>query len=112
MKESVLVGNGATANLGGPVHSDPWVAMIDDHGELPEEDDPIGLGNWSEEREASFQSVASSIKDKVQIRDLKTGKNIILSREEVITKFREDRYNDVCGFKVINMVTEKDDDEA
>ena len=103
MKEGILVGNGETANLGGPVQSDPWTAMINDHGELPEEDDPIGYGKWNEERENSFQSVASSTRDKVQIRDLKTGKNITLNKDEVILKFREDRMNDVCGFEVINM---------
>lgn len=34
-----LVGSGRTAHLGGGlVKSDPWVAMIDDHGDVPEED--------------------------------------------------------------------------
>ena len=105
MKEGILIGNGETANLGGPVLSDPWTAMIDDHGDLPEEDDPAGYGKWNDERENSFQSVASSTRDKVQIRDLKTGQNITLNRDEVILKFREDRLNDECGFEVINMTT-------
>ena len=57
-------------------------------------------GKWTDEREKSFQSVASSTKDRIQIRDLKTGKDIVLTRAEVIAKFREDRYNDVHGFDV------------
>ena len=75
--------------------------MIDDHGELPEEDrEPIIKGKWTTEREESFQSVASSVKDRIQIRDLKTGADIVLTRAEVIAKFREDRYNDEHGFDV------------
>lgn len=57
-------------------------------------------GKWTEEREKSFQSVASSTKDRIQIRDLKTGQDIVLSRAEVIAKFREDRYYDKHGFDV------------
>ena len=111
MKEAILIGNGETAHLGGPVHSDPWVTMINDHGDLPEEDDIVGYGTWNDTREASFQSVASSTRNKVQIRDLKTGQNIVLSRDEVILKFREDRLNDKCGFEVINMVNEEPKEE-
>ena len=57
-------------------------------------------GKWTNEREDSFQSVASSVKDRIQIRDLKTGADIVLTRAEVIAKFREDRYNDEHGFDV------------
>jgi len=57
-------------------------------------------GKWTEERENSFQSVASSTKERIQIRDLKTGADIVLTRAEVIAKFREDRYNDAYGFDV------------
>ena len=75
--------------------------MIDDHGEVPEEDqEPIIKGKWTEERENSFQSVASSTKDRIQIRDLKTGADVVLTKAEVIAKFREDRYNDEHGFDV------------
>ena len=39
LNHDVLVGSGRTAHLGGGlVKSDPWVSMINDHGELPEED--------------------------------------------------------------------------
>ena len=102
LNHDILVGSGRTAHLGGGlVKSDPWVAMIDDHGNVPEEDrDPIIGGKWTEEREKSFQSVASSTKDRIQIRDLKTGQDIVLTRAEVIAKFREDRYNDQHGFDV------------
>ena len=102
LNSETLIGNGRTAHLGGGlVKSDPWVSMIDDHGELPEEDrEPMIRGKWTDEREESFQSVASSVKDRIQIRDLKTGEDIVLSRAEVIAKFREDRYNDEHGFDV------------
>ena len=102
MDERVLIGGADTAHLGGQVCSDPWVSMIDDHGEIPDAEEE--KGNWTEALEESFQSVASSTKDKVQIRDLKTGQNLVLTRLEVIAKFREDRYNDEYGFKVLNML--------
>ena len=104
MHEGILIGNGETAGLGGAVVSDPWVAMINDHGEIPEEEEsrPTIRGMWTQEHEDSFQSVASSTQEKIQIRDIKTGKDIILNRAEVIAKFREDRYNNKLGFKVLN----------
>ena len=103
MREEILIGNGVTANLGGPVTSDPWVTMIDDHGEILEEDrQPTVRGIWTQEHENSFQSVASSNQEKIQIRDLKTGEDRTLSRAEVIVKFREDRYNNDLGFRILN----------
>ena len=102
LNSDILIGSGRTAHLGGGlVKSDPWVSMIDDHGEVPEEDrEPVIKGKWTREREDSFQSVASSNKERIQIRDLKTGADIVLTRAEVIAKFRIDRYNDEHGFDV------------
>ena len=102
MDERILIGGASTAHLGGQVVSDPWAAMIDDHGEIP--DAEAREDSWTQEREDSFQSVASSTKNKVQIRQLSNGENITLSREETIAKFREDRYNDEYGFKVLSLI--------
>ena len=105
MDQRILVGGAKTAHLGGQVCSDPWVSMIDDHGEIPDaQEERIVKGHWNQALEDSFQSVASSTKERVQIRDEKTGRNLVLTREEVITKFREDRFNDSYGFKVLNML--------
>ena len=101
LDERILIGGARTAHLGGPVTSDPWLSMIDDYGIIPDAEE--NENHWTEEMEASFQSVASSTKDKVVIRNNETGENITLTREEVIAKFREDRYNDEYGFKVLNV---------
>ena len=103
LDERILVGGASTAHLGGQVTSDPWVSMIDDHGDLPDTEERDG-DYWTPEMEESFQSVASSTKDKVQIRNRATGENIILSKSEVILKFREDRFNDEYGFQVLQML--------
>ena len=95
--ESILIADSNTAILRPPMDSDPWVEMIDDFGELPEDYDNI-RDDWTEDMESSFQSVASSNKDQFQIFENETGKVATLSRNDVIAKFREDRLRNKFTF--------------
>ena len=92
MMESILIADSNTAILRPKMDSDPWVDMVSDYGELPEDYENIRDG-WTEEMEESFQSVASSTKDQFRIFENETGKMVTLPKNDVINKFREDRLN-------------------
>ena len=95
--ESILIADSNTAILRPVMDSDPWVDMINDFGELPEDHENI-RDEWTEEMEESFQSVASSTKDQFRIFENETGKIVTLPKNEVINKFREDRMNNKTTF--------------
>ena len=77
--------------------SDPWVEMINDFGELPEDYENIKK-DWTDEMESSFQSVASSNKEQFQIFETETGRVTTISKNDVIAKFREDRMRNKFTF--------------
>ena len=97
MMEAILIADSNTAILRPPMDSDPWVDMIDDFGELPEDYDNI-RDDWTEDMENSFQSVASSNKEQFQIFENETGKVATISKNDVIAKFREDRLRNKFTF--------------
>ena len=101
MMEGLLVADSTTAILRPEMTSDPWIEMMDSEGNNPEADENI-RGEWTEECEETFQSVASSEKDQFVIFEQETGAKRTLAKDEIIAKFREDRIRNKVGFTIVN----------
>ena len=100
MMEGLLVADSTTAILRPEMTSDPWLEMMDGEGNHPEADNNI-RGEWTEEMEDSFQSVASSNKEQFTIFEQESGEKKVLQKDEIIAKFREDRIRNKIGFKIV-----------
>ena len=108
MMEGLLVADSTTAILRPEMTSDPWIEMMDSEGNNPEADENI-RGEWTEECEETFQSIASSEKDQFVIFEQDSGAKRTLAKDEIIAKFREDRIRNKIGFTVVD---EEDADKA